>query len=99
VAADEPQTDGEHAELLNVIGAAIGKPLTTHQREVLVAITLNDVPIDVLADRLGTTRARSTRRSTTPAGTSATNSFPRRSHDQATADPSSARPRRPGARV
>ena len=30
--------------------------LSTHQREVLVAVTLNDVPIDVLAERLNTTR-------------------------------------------
>ena len=30
--------------------------LSPHQREVLVAVTLNDVPIDVLADRLNTTR-------------------------------------------
>ena len=30
--------------------------LTPHQREVLVAITLDDVPIDVLAERLQTTR-------------------------------------------
>jgi RNA polymerase sigma-70 factor (ECF subfamily) len=30
--------------------------LTAHQRAVLVAITLQDVPIDVLAERLGTTR-------------------------------------------
>jgi RNA polymerase sigma-70 factor (ECF subfamily) len=30
--------------------------LTPHQREVLVAVALNDVPIDVLAERLGTTR-------------------------------------------
>jgi len=30
--------------------------LTPHQRRVLVALTLNGVPIDVLADRLGTTR-------------------------------------------
>ena len=30
--------------------------LTPHQREILVAAALNDVPIDVLADRLGTTR-------------------------------------------
>jgi len=30
--------------------------LTDHQRRVLVAIALNGVPIDVLADRLGTTR-------------------------------------------
>jgi RNA polymerase sigma-70 factor (ECF subfamily) len=30
--------------------------LTEHQREVLVALTLNGVPLDVLAERLGTTR-------------------------------------------
>jgi RNA polymerase sigma-70 factor (ECF subfamily) len=30
--------------------------LTPHQRRVLVALTLNGVPIDVLADRLDTTR-------------------------------------------
>ena len=30
--------------------------LTPHQRDVLVALTLNDVPIDVLAERRGTTR-------------------------------------------
>ncbi len=30
--------------------------LTPHQREVLVALALNGVPIDVLAERLETTR-------------------------------------------
>jgi RNA polymerase sigma-70 factor (ECF subfamily) len=35
---------------------AIAVALTPHQRAVLVAITLNDVPIDVLAERLATTR-------------------------------------------
>ena len=35
---------------------AIAEALTPHQRVVLVAITLNDVPIDVLAERLSTTR-------------------------------------------
>ena len=35
---------------------AIDEELTDHQREILVAITLNDVPIDVLAERLSTTR-------------------------------------------
>jgi len=36
--------------------AAIREALSPHQREILVAIALNDVPIDVLADRLQTTR-------------------------------------------
>jgi RNA polymerase sigma-70 factor (ECF subfamily) len=35
---------------------AIGELLTSHQRRVLVALTLNGVPIDVLAERLDTTR-------------------------------------------
>ena len=35
---------------------AIADCLTPHQRDVLVAITLNGVPIDVLAERLNTTR-------------------------------------------
>jgi RNA polymerase sigma-70 factor (ECF subfamily) len=51
-----PGADAETAELLGAVGDAIAKVLTPHQRTVLVAITLNDVPIDVLAERLGTTR-------------------------------------------
>jgi RNA polymerase sigma-70 factor, ECF subfamily len=35
---------------------AIADGLTPHQRDVLVATTLNGVPIDVLAERLNTTR-------------------------------------------
>jgi RNA polymerase sigma-70 factor (ECF subfamily) len=36
--------------------SAIGDVLTAHQRRVLIALALNGVPIDVLADRLGSTR-------------------------------------------
>lgn len=49
----------EHAEenaLLAALQAAIAEALSAHQREVLVAIALNGVPIDVLAERLNTTR-------------------------------------------
>jgi RNA polymerase sigma-70 factor, ECF subfamily len=35
---------------------SIDSCLTEHQREVLVALTLNGVPLDVLSDRLNTTR-------------------------------------------
>jgi RNA polymerase sigma-70 factor (ECF subfamily) len=51
-------TDGqaEASELIDAVGEAIAEVLTPHQRAVLVAITLNDVPIDVLAERRGTTR-------------------------------------------
>ena len=51
-----PQQGAEAAELLAAIQKAIERELSPHQREVLVAIALNDVPIDVLAERLNTTR-------------------------------------------
>jgi RNA polymerase sigma-70 factor (ECF subfamily) len=46
----------ESAELIAAVRTAIGRSLTPHQSEVFRALALNDVPIDVLADRLGTTR-------------------------------------------
>ena len=44
------------SELLGALRDAIDDALSAHQREVLVAVTLNGVPIDVLAERLNTTR-------------------------------------------
>jgi RNA polymerase sigma-70 factor (ECF subfamily) len=55
-AGDGPSAQTERAELLRAIRRAVESELTPHQREVLVAIALNGVPIDVLAERLGTTR-------------------------------------------
>jgi RNA polymerase sigma-70 factor (ECF subfamily) len=52
----QPDGEAETAELLAAVRDAIADALTPHQRAVLVAITLNDVPIDVLAERLATTR-------------------------------------------
>jgi RNA polymerase sigma-70 factor, ECF subfamily len=46
----------EDAELLRAVRDAMRTSLTRHQREVFTALALNGVPIDVLADRLGTTR-------------------------------------------
>jgi RNA polymerase sigma-70 factor (ECF subfamily) len=46
----------ENAELFAALRDEIGRSLSAHQREVLVAVTLNGVPIDVLAERLETTR-------------------------------------------
>jgi RNA polymerase sigma-70 factor (ECF subfamily) len=51
-----PGADAEAAELLGAVRDAIAEVLIAHQRAVLVAVTLNDVPIDVLAERLSTTR-------------------------------------------
>lgn len=54
--ASGPAADAERAELLREISASIGDALTPHQRQVLVALAIDGVPIDVLAERLGTTR-------------------------------------------
>ena len=56
VPSRSPQDDSEQSELLLAVQEAIAGELTEKQREVLVAIALNGVPIDVLAERLETTR-------------------------------------------
>jgi RNA polymerase sigma-70 factor, ECF subfamily len=52
----EPDESAEQRELLETLQQAIADVLTPHQRRVLVALALNGVPIDVLAERLNTTR-------------------------------------------
>jgi RNA polymerase sigma-70 factor (ECF subfamily) len=51
----EPDVALEQRELLDTVQDGIER-LTPHQRDVLVALALNGVPIDVLAERRGTTR-------------------------------------------
>jgi RNA polymerase sigma-70 factor (ECF subfamily) len=51
-----PAEQVEQSELLRALQTAIGEQLTPHQRHVFVALALNAVPIDVLAERLHTTR-------------------------------------------
>jgi RNA polymerase sigma-70 factor (ECF subfamily) len=51
-----PQGQAEANELMLAITDSIDSCLTEHQREVLVALTLNGVPLDVLSERLNTTR-------------------------------------------
>jgi RNA polymerase sigma-70 factor (ECF subfamily) len=53
--ADDPAEAAETRELLARVGAAIAR-LTAHQRDVLLALAVDGVPIDVLADRLSTNR-------------------------------------------
>jgi RNA polymerase sigma-70 factor, ECF subfamily len=48
--------DAETAELLACIVRAVDSELTPRQRQVLIALAIDGVPIDVLADRLDTTR-------------------------------------------
>jgi RNA polymerase sigma-70 factor (ECF subfamily) len=52
----EPDESAEQSELLKTLQRAVADVLTPHQRRVLVALALNDVPIDVLAERLNTSR-------------------------------------------
>jgi len=52
----QPDEEVEQAELLSAIQRAIGDALSPHQRRVLLALAVDGVPIDVLAERLGTTR-------------------------------------------
>jgi RNA polymerase sigma-70 factor (ECF subfamily) len=51
-----PQRELEQAELLQALQRAVATALTPHQRSVFAALALNGVPIDVLAERLDTTR-------------------------------------------
>jgi RNA polymerase sigma-70 factor, ECF subfamily len=51
-----PSGDAEQHELLAAIQHAIAEVLTPHQRQVLVALALNGIPIDVLAERLESNR-------------------------------------------
>jgi RNA polymerase sigma-70 factor, ECF subfamily len=54
--APSVQRSVEDAELLRAVCRAVETDLTPHQREIFVALALNEVPIDVLAERLATTR-------------------------------------------
>ncbi len=53
--ADDPGEAAQTRELLRRIAAGIAR-LTAHQRDVLLALAVDGVPIDVLADRLSTNR-------------------------------------------
>jgi RNA polymerase sigma-70 factor, ECF subfamily len=55
-ASHGPHETLEQSELLEAVKDGIETALTPHQRQVLVALAVNGVPIDVLAERLGTTR-------------------------------------------
>ncbi|MEO6886301.1 MAG: RNA polymerase sigma factor [Jatrophihabitantaceae bacterium] len=44
------------SDFSSAVSAAIDQGLTSHQREIVLALLVEDVPIDVLAERLGSTR-------------------------------------------
>jgi RNA polymerase sigma-70 factor, ECF subfamily len=51
-----PDARAEQPQLLAILQRAIEEVLTPHQRRVFVAVAVNGVPIDVLAERLNTNR-------------------------------------------
>ena len=51
-----PEQFLEAADFSTAVGAAIEQTLTDHQRRVVLALLVDDVPIDVLAERLGSSR-------------------------------------------
>jgi RNA polymerase sigma-70 factor, ECF subfamily len=51
-----PEADAQTSELLAAVREAIEGELSARQREVLLTVTVEGVPIDVLAERLQTTR-------------------------------------------
>lgn len=53
---DSAQERIERAELVSALSSAIDRVLTPRQRTVFVALALSEVPIDVLAERLGSNR-------------------------------------------
>ena len=51
-----PDQYAEGAELAAAVRDAIDRALTPHQRRIALALIVDEVPIDVLAERLGTNR-------------------------------------------
>jgi RNA polymerase sigma-70 factor, ECF subfamily len=54
--ATTAQEELEQSELLDKLRDAVDEVLTPHQRQVFVALAINEVPIDVLAERLDSNR-------------------------------------------
>ena len=53
---ENPEMHAEGADLSRAVTDAMRAVLTPHQRRVAIALLVDGVPIDVLADRLGTSR-------------------------------------------
>jgi RNA polymerase sigma-70 factor (ECF subfamily) len=52
----EPGLYAEASDLAAAVRRAIEESLSAHQRRIIVALVVDEVPIDVLAERLGSTR-------------------------------------------
>ncbi|MGH3439757.1 MAG: RNA polymerase sigma factor [Sciscionella sp.] len=51
-----PEQHAFGSDLAQAVAAAIDDELTAHQRAIIIAVLVENVPIDVLAERLGTNR-------------------------------------------
>jgi len=55
-AGPSPEQHAEAADLAAAVRQAMRVALTSYQRQIALALIVDQAPIDVLADRLGTTR-------------------------------------------
>ena len=60
-AARGPEAHAESSDLARAVRDAIDRVLTEHQRHVAVTLLIDGVPIDVLAEHLGSNSARAIR--------------------------------------
>ncbi|MBS1847896.1 MAG: sigma-70 family RNA polymerase sigma factor [Actinobacteria bacterium] len=51
-----PESQVEGNDLAAAVRRGLGQALTEHQRHVAVALLIDEIPIDILAERMGTTR-------------------------------------------
>jgi RNA polymerase sigma-70 factor (ECF subfamily) len=51
-----PEQHAEQLDLAAAVSTAINTVLTPHQRKVAIALLVEEIPVDVLAERMGTTR-------------------------------------------
>ena len=54
--APSPEQHVEHHEFADAVSTAINTALTQHQRKVTIALLVEEIPVDVLAERMGTNR-------------------------------------------
>ena len=54
--AATPEAYAEHDDLSHAVSDAMGRVLTAHQRQVAFVLLVEGVPVDVLAERLGSNR-------------------------------------------
>lgn len=54
--ASSPEAYAEGHDLARAVSAGLADSLTPHQRRITLALLVDEVPIDVLAERLGTSR-------------------------------------------